>query len=73
MKAAGKMQASIDGAIIDFGHLAVNAVELLRARKRAAGPFEEKLQQAEFSRREMYLARTPAYALILRGRERCRR
>jgi hypothetical protein len=44
MKAAGKMQASIDGAIIDFGHLAPNAVESLRARKHAAGPFEEKLQ-----------------------------
>jgi hypothetical protein len=46
----------IDGATLDFSHITPNAVEYLRARKHAAGPFEEKLQQAEFYRREMDLA-----------------
>ena len=48
--------ADIDGATLDFSHITPNAVEYLRARKHAAGPFEEKLQQAEFYRREMDLA-----------------
>ena len=44
----------IDGATLDFSHITPNAVEYLRARKHAAGPFEEKLQQ--FYRPEMDLA-----------------
>jgi len=41
----------VDGATIDFGHIAPNVVEQLCARKHPAGPCEEKLQQAEFYRR----------------------
>jgi hypothetical protein len=57
----------IDGATLDFSHIAPNAVEYLRARKHAAGPFEEKLQQ--FARDG---PRVSPGGVDSRGRERCR-